>query len=100
MSSDQLVIGIDYGSDSVRSVIVNALNGQEIASSVYEYPRWRDGWFCEPGSNQFRQHPQDYIDGLEATVKDCIAQAGGAEISKFIKGISVYRPAGMLELVC
>jgi L-ribulokinase len=89
MSSDQLVIGIDYGSDSVRSVIVNALNGQEIASSVYEYPRWRDGFFCEPGSNQFRQHPQDYIDGLEATIKDCIAQAGGEKISKSIKGISV-----------
>lgn len=89
MNKTQLVIGVDYGSDSVRSVLVNASNGQEIASSVYEYPRWRDGLFCEPGINQFRQHPQDYIDGLEATIKDCIAQAGGANIVNSIKGISV-----------
>lgn len=89
MNKNQWVIGVDYGSDSVRSVIVNAANGQEVASSVYEYPRWRDGLFCEPAINQFRQHPQDYIDGLEATIKNCIAQAGGADIVDSIKGISV-----------
>src|ERR1700752_4044756 len=88
MSNDQLVIGIDYGSDSMRSVIVNATNGQERASSVYEYPRWREGLFCEPTANQFRQHPQDYLDGLEATIKDCIAQAG-AVVAAAVKGLSV-----------
>ena len=88
MSKDQFVIGVDYGSDSVRSVIVNALNGEEIASSVYEYTRWRNGLFCEPAANQFRQHPQDYIDGLEATIKDCIAQAG-ADVAAAVKGLSV-----------
>jgi L-ribulokinase len=89
MSNTQLVIGVDYGSDSVRSVIVNAANGEEIASSVFNYPRWRDGKYCVPAENQFRQHPQDYIDGLKATIKDCIAQAGGEAIAKNIKGISV-----------
>lgn len=89
MSNTQLVIGVDYGSDSVRSVIVNAANGEEIASSVFNYPRWRDGKYCVPSENQFRQHPQDYIDGLKATIKDCIAQAGGEAIAKNIKGISV-----------
>jgi L-ribulokinase len=89
MSNNQLVIGVDYGSDSVRSVIVNAANGEEIASSVFNYPRWRDGKYCVPAENQFRQHPQDYIDGLKATIKDCIAQAGGEAIAKNIKGISV-----------
>lgn len=89
MSNNQLVIGVDYGSDSVRSVIVNAANGEEIASSVFNYPRWRDGKYCMPAENQFRQHPQDYIDGLKATIKDCIAQAGGEAIAKNIKGISV-----------
>lgn len=89
MSNNQLVIGVDYGSDSVRSVIVNAANGEEIASSVFNYPRWRDGKYCVPAENQFRQHPQDYIDGLKATIKDCIAQAGGEAIAKDIKGISV-----------
>jgi L-ribulokinase len=89
MSNKQYVIGIDYGSDSVRSVIVDAVNGQEIASSVYYYPRWQQGLFCIPAANQFRQHPLDYIEGLENTVKDCIKIAGGESIAAAVKGISV-----------
>ncbi|AMR32270.1 ribulokinase [Mucilaginibacter sp. PAMC 26640] len=89
MSMDQYVIGIDYGSDSVRSVIVNAADGKEIASSVFNYPRWRDGLYCKPTENQFRQHPLDYIEGLESTIKNCIRIAGGEAIAKAIKGISV-----------
>jgi L-ribulokinase len=83
------LLGIDYGSDSVRSVIVNGQNGEELASSVFYYPRWRDGLYCNPALNQFRQHPLDYIEGLEATIKDCISIAGGADIAKLIKGISI-----------
>lgn len=86
---NQYVIGVDYGSDSVRSVIIDAANGQELASSVFNYPRWEKGLYCNPSQNQFRQHPLDYIEGLEATIKDCIATAGGSEIAKNIKGISV-----------
>ena len=89
MKKDQFVIGVDYGTDSVRSVIINALNGQEIASSVYEYPRWKDGLYCDAPNNQFRQHPLDYIEGLEITIKDCIKKAGGASIAHYIKGLSV-----------
>lgn len=86
---DQLVIGVDYGTDSVRSVIVDAANGREIASSVYYYPRWKEGRFCNAPTNQFRQHPLDYIEGLESTIKDCIEIAGGDKVAKAIKGISV-----------
>ncbi len=82
------VIGIDYGTDSVRSVLVNAINGKEVASSVYYYPRWKRGEFCIPAKNQFRQHPLDYIEGLTATVKDCVQQAG-EEIAAQVKAISV-----------
>ncbi|RZJ68663.1 MAG: ribulokinase [Flavobacterium sp.] len=89
MNMNQFVIGVDYGSDSVRSVIIDAANGRELASSVYNYPRWEKGLYCKPSENQFRQHPLDYIEGLEATIKDCIATAGGAEVAKNIKGISV-----------
>ena len=89
MSKDKFVIGVDYGSDSVRSVIINAANGEEIASSVYNYPRWQKGLYCDAPNNQFRQHPLDYIEGLEITIKDCIKTAGGATVAGNIKGLSV-----------
>ena len=88
MSKDRFVIGVDFGTDSVRSVIVNADNGNEIASSVFYYSRWKKGSFCNASLNQFRQHPLDYIEGLEATIKDCLQKAGN-EIAKNIKAISV-----------
>jgi L-ribulokinase len=89
MHKDNFVIGVDYGTDSVRSVIINALNGDEIASSVYYYPRWQHGLFCDAANNQFRQHPLDYIEGLEATIKDCIKKAGGDAVVANIRGLSV-----------
>jgi len=61
MKNEAFVIGVDYGTDSVRSVIIDATNGNEIASSVFYYPRWRDGLYCNPSQNQFRQHPLDYV---------------------------------------
>jgi L-ribulokinase len=61
----QYVIGVDYGTDSVRAILVNAANGKEIASSIFVYPRWKQGLYCDPGKNQFRQHPLDFIEGLE-----------------------------------
>ncbi len=70
------VIGVDFGTDSVRAVLVDTSNGGEVASSVFLYPRWRDGLYCDPSAGQFRQHPQDYLDGLEHSIKDCIRQAG------------------------
>jgi L-ribulokinase len=75
------VIGLDYGSDSARAVIVEAETGKEMASSVKYYPRWTEGKYCVPTANQYRQHPQDYIDVLEYTVKDALSKcpAGTAE---------------------
>lgn len=87
-SQDVFVIGVDYGTDSVRSIIVNAINGQEVASSVFYYPRWKDGLFCDASANQFRQHPLDYIEGLEDTIKRCLLQAG-PNVAANVKGISV-----------
>jgi L-ribulokinase len=82
------VIGIDYGTDSVRSIIVDAATGEEVAAAVFYYPRWKKQLFCDASINQFRQHPLDYVEGLEATIKACLQQAG-PEISPKIKAISV-----------
>ena len=82
------VIGIDYGTDSVRSVLVDTADGKVMGSSVFEYPRWKQGLFCDPSVNQFRQHPADYIEGLEQSVKGAIAGLS-PEITGNIAGISV-----------
>lgn len=86
--SNSFVIGVDYGTDSVRSIIVDAENGNEVAASVFAYPRWKKGLYCDPDKNLFRQHPLDYVEGLEATIKDCLAKAG-KNVAANIKAISV-----------
>jgi L-ribulokinase len=88
MKPASYVIGVDYGTDSVRSVILNALNGDEIASSVFYYPRWKDELYCDASLNQFRQHPLDYVEGLETVIKDCIKKAG-SNIAENIVAISI-----------
>ena len=64
----KFVIGLDYGSDSARAVVVNANTGEEFASSVKNYPRWAEGKYCVPTANQYRQHPLDYVEVLEYTI--------------------------------
>lgn len=88
MSQKSYVIGVDYGTDSVRSVILDTANGNKIASSAFIYPRWKDGMYCVPAQNQFRQHPLDYVEGLEATIKECISKAGRNVVTN-IKAISI-----------
>jgi len=85
---NKYVFGVDFGTDSVRSLLVNALNGEEIATSVFYYPRWKNQLFCHPGLNQFRQHPLDYLEGLTYTIKACL-QGLSEEIIQNIKCISI-----------
>ena len=59
-----------------------------IGTSVFEYPRWKKGLFCDPSINQFRQHPLDYIEGLEQSVKGALAGLA-PEVVKNIVGITV-----------
>jgi L-ribulokinase len=85
---EAFVIGVDYGTDSVRSIVVNVFNGEEIASSIFYYPRWKDGLYCDAALNQFRQHPRDYVEGIEYTIKDCLKKAGKV-VAAAVKGISI-----------
>jgi L-ribulokinase len=82
------VIGIDYGTDSVRSVVVDTTNGEILGSSVFEYPRWKKGLFCNPLINQFRQHPLDYIEGLEQSVRGALSGLS-EEVTGNIAGINI-----------
>jgi L-ribulokinase len=88
MNTKKYVIGLDYGSDSVRSVVVDTADGTELASSVFSYPRWKDGKYCNPSINQFRQHPLDYLEGLESTIKGALAECG-ADVAQNVVGLTV-----------
>jgi len=86
--NNRYVIGVDFGTSSVRAVVVNSENGHFIASSQFAYPRWSRMEFCEPSRNQFRQHPKDYIEGLEYVIKECLKHCS-EDVIKSISGISI-----------
>lgn len=81
------VIGLDYGTDSVRALVVDQ-QGREVSTAVHYYTRWKKGLYCDPSVSQFRQHPLDYLEGLEAAVKAALSQAG-SEVAQNVVGISV-----------
>jgi len=88
MDKENYVIGVDFGTDSVRSLLVNAADGSEIATAVFYYPRWKDGVYCNPAENRFRQHPLDYVEGLGQTILSCLSQAGPAATGR-VRAISI-----------
>src|SRR5450755_3329174 len=88
MNQKAWVIGIDFGTDSVRTIIVNAYTGEETAASLFYYPRWKNGMYSNASVNQFRQHPLDYLEGLENGIKECIGQVND-EVRKNIRGIGI-----------
>jgi len=81
------VIGLDYGTDSCRAVIVEAETGKEVASSVQYYQRWKEGKYCAPLKNQYRQHPLDYIETMEQSIREALSQSPKGTAEKVV-GIS------------
>ncbi len=70
-----LALGIDFGTDSVRALLVDVKTGAEIASAVSTYRRWAKGDFCDAATQRFRQHPQDHLDSMQAAVRGALAKA-------------------------
>lgn len=81
-------IGVDYGTDSVRALVVNTQTGESIGTAVHYYERWKKGLYCNPSVSQFRQHPLDYIEGLESAIKGAL-EGLSQEIKQNIVGISI-----------
>jgi L-ribulokinase len=76
-------IGLDYGTNSVRCLIVDVTNGNEPGTAVYEYETGQAGIILDPSDhNLARQNPADYIKGAEVTIKEAIRQARKSD-SKF-----------------
>src|SRR3954462_2795744 len=69
-------IGLDFGTNSVRALIVDVANGQERGSFIYNYARGDAGVILgRSDANLARQHPQDYLRGIEATIAQALGQA-------------------------
>ena len=69
-------IGLDFGTNSVRCLIVDVTDGRELSTAVYEYPTGEAGIILDPADhNLARQDPADYLKGTKATIKTAIAQA-------------------------
>jgi len=75
MSATNYAIGLDYGTNSVRTLIVNIANGREVASAVWNYEHGTQGVILSRDPNLARQHPADYVKGAEVTIKKALAQA-------------------------
>lgn len=88
MVEKKYTIGVDYGTDSVRAVIIDTQSGEEIASEVFFYPRWKQGKYCDPSVNQFRQHPLDYLEGLEYTIKGALSKCI-PKVADSIRGLAI-----------
>ena len=75
MTTTKYTIGLDYGTNSVRTLIVNVANGREVASAVWNYEHGTQGVILSRDPNLARQHPADYVKGAEITIKKALALA-------------------------
>jgi L-ribulokinase len=73
--SAKYTIGLDYGTNSVRALIVNVANGAEVAAAVWTYAHGTQGVILGRDPNLARQHPLDYVMGAEITIKQALATA-------------------------
>lgn len=84
---DKYVIGVDFGSDSVRTLLVSCSNGDQVATSVKYYTRWKAGRYCDPSVNRYRQHPLDYVESLEAAILEMLSNVSD-DVRKRVVAIS------------
>ena len=68
-------IGLDFGTNSVRALVVDIANGREVGTAVWYYERGRGGVILSHDPNLARQHPADYVKGAELSIKKALAQA-------------------------
>lgn len=77
--SGSYALGLDYGTQSVRALVVEVDTGAEVGTGVFAYPSGQDGLLVEAGNPDLaRQNPQDYLEGLAASVRGALAEAAEA----------------------
>jgi len=83
-------IGLDYGTNSVRALIVDVANGAEAGSAVHIYSHGKEGVILSSDPNLARQHPADYLEGAEITIKAALTAS-----AKKIKG---FKPSQVIGI--
>ena len=84
---ESYVLGVDFGSDSARCLLVNTADGRTLSECIVNYPRWSIGKYCNPAIGQYRQHPLDYIEALERAIGSCLSQVSQHVVDRLV-GIS------------
>ncbi len=83
-------LGIDYGTNSVRALVVRCADGAELGSCVVPYPSGQEGVLLDRRDHHLaRQHPGDYLFGLEKSVRGALAAA------KKARGFSAAQVIGL-----
>jgi len=68
-------IGLDFGTNSVRALVVNVANGREAGTAVWSYERGTEGVILSKDPNLARQHPSEYVKGAEKSIRGALAAA-------------------------
>jgi L-ribulokinase len=83
-------LGLDYGTNSVRALLVDVANGQEVGTAVWDYQHGTKGVILARDPHLARQHPADYVKGAEVSIRKALAQA-----SRRARGFSADRVIGI-----
>lgn len=86
----KFTIGLDYGTNSIRALLVNVADGEEVATSVWNYAHGEQGVILSSDPNLARQHPADYIEGTEVAIRSTLALA-----RRKVRGFTVNHVIGI-----
>ena len=68
-------LGIDFGTNSCRALLLDLEDGREVATAVFPYPSGQLGILTSSDPHLARQNPRDYLSGVASTVTQVLAQA-------------------------
>lgn len=70
---------MDFGTDSVRGLLVDPTQNNIVAKAVSYYKRWGQGLYCDPSRDQYRQHPLDYMEAIDEVFTELLANLSEQE---------------------
>src|SRR5579872_6276276 len=88
--SSQYALGLDFGTNSVRALVVDTSNGREVGTAVWNYEHGEAGVILSRDPNLARQHPADYLKGAEVSTHKALAAA-----KKSVRGFKPEQVAGI-----